>query len=284
MRIYISVDMEGISGINTMDYVFPGSDLYQEGRKLMTEDTNAAIRGAFAGGADEVIVMDGHNVSNNLITELLDERALILTGTPHAPLWPFLKGSDGMFMVGYHAMAGVERANQEHTMTSHGWFRYAVNGRPYGELGIHADTAGWEGVPVVMVSGDDKLCDEAREFLGDQVETACVKQGVGRHCALCLSPAEGRRRIEKHAERAVRRLVSGEKFPLFLAGSPVTEAITYKFTPDADAAMKDPRARRVDGYTVERVFNRLIDVNGGLWSEEGEAQKVHFGQDEFERE
>ena len=284
MRIYISVDMEGISGINTSQHVLRDGALYQEGRRLLTEDTNAAIRGAFAGGANEVIVMDGHGSSNNLITEMLDERALVLTGAPHAPLWPFLKGSDGMFLIGYHAMAGSERANLEHTMTSAAWHKYTVNGRPYGELGIHADTAGWEGVPVVMVSGDDKLCDEAREFLGDQVETACVKQGAGRQCALCLSPAEGRRRIEVHAGRAVKRLVAGEKFPLFTAGSPAAEAITYKFVPDADGAMNYPGARRVDGYTVERVFNRLCDAYGGLWSEAGEPQRVHMGQDEFERE
>ena len=284
MRIYISVDMEGISGINTKEHVLKDSRLYPEGRKLMTEDVNAAVRGAFNGGADEVIVVDGHGSSNNLITELLDERALLLIGTPHSPRYPFLKGSDGMFLLGFHASAGTERASLEHTMTSMAWHKYIINGREYGELGIDADTAGWEGVPIVLVSGDDKLCDEAREFLGDQIEVVCVKQGVGRQCSLCLSPAEGRRRIEKHAERAVKRLLAGEKFPLFSAGSPVVEAITYKFTPDADAAMKYFGARRVDGYTVERTWNRLCDAYGGLWSEMGEEQRVHFGQDEFEKE
>ena len=282
MRIYISVDMEGISGINTKEHVLRDGALYQEGRRLLTEDTNAAIRGAFAGGADEVVVVDAHGGSNNFITELLDERALILTGTPHAPRMPFLNGSDGMFLLGYHAGAGTERGAMEHTMTSAAWHKYVVNGRPFGEVGIDADLAGWEGVPVVLVSGDDKLCGEAREFLGDQIEAVCVKQGVGRQCSLCLSPKEGRRRIERHAERAVRRLCAGEKFPLFSAGSPVTETITYKFTPDADAAMNCFGAKRVDGYTVERVFPRLCDAYGGLWSEKGEEQRVHFGQDEFE--
>ena len=284
MRIYISVDMEGISGINTKEHVLRDGCLYQEARRLLTEDTNAAIRGAFSGGADEVVVVDAHGGSNNFITGLLDDRALILTGTPHAPRMPFLNGSDGMFLLGYHASAGTERANLEHTMTSAAWHKYFVSGRPYGEVGIDADLAGWEGVPVVLVSGDDKLCDESRAFLGDQIEAVCVKQGVGRQCALCLSPAEGRRRIEKHAERAVRRLAAGEKFPLFSAGSPVTETITYKFVPDADAAMNFPGARRLDGYTVERVFNRLCDAYGGLWSEQGETQRVHMGQDEFEKE
>ncbi len=282
MKIYISVDMEGISGINTKEHVLKDGRLFPEARKLLTEDINAAVRGAFQGGADEVIVADKHGNSNNLITELLDERALLLTGTPCHPRFPFLDDADGMFLLGYHASAGTERAALEHTMTSMAWHKYVINGRPFGEVGIDADCAGWEGVPVVLVSGDDKLCDEAREFLGEQVERVCVKQGVGRQCSLCVSPAEGRRRIEKHAERAVRRLVSGEKFPLFCAGSPVTETITYKFTPDADAAMNSYGARRLDGYTVERIWKRLCDAYGGLWSELGEKQRVHMGKDEFE--
>lgn len=281
MRIYITVDMEGISGINTKEHVLRDGQLYPEARRMLTEDVNAAVRGAFNGGADEVIVADKHGASNNMLTEQLDPRALLLIGTPCFPRYPFLNGSDGMFLLGYHAQAGSVRAALEHTMTSAAWHKYLVNGRAYGEVGIDADTAGWEGVPVVLVSGDDKLCDEARDFLGEQVERVCVKQGVGRQCALCLSPAEGRKRIEAHAERAVRRLAAGEKFPLFSAGSPVKVAITYKFTPDADAAMTYD-ARRIDGYTVEREWPRLCDAYGGLWSEHGEAQRVHVGSDEFE--
>ncbi len=279
MKIYISVDMEGISGINTKNHVMRDAPLYGEARRMLTEDVNAAVRGAFAGGANEVIVMDAHGGSNNLLTEQLDERALLLIGTPHFPRMPFLNGSDGLFLLGYHAQAGRERASLEHTMTSAAWHKYLVNGVPFGEVGIDADLAGWEGVPVVMVSGDDKLCDEARAVLGKQIEAACVKQGVGRQCALCLSPAEGRRRIEHAACRAVQRLASGESFPLFSAGSPVTITTVYKFTPDADAAMTYD-SRRIDGYTIERDWPRLCDAYGGLWSEHGEAQRIHFGSDE----
>lgn len=283
MKICISVDMEGISGINTKEHVLSDARLYGEARRMLTEDINAAVRGAFAGGADEVIVMDMHGGSNNVLTELLDERALLLVGTPHFPRFPFLNGSDGLFLVGYHAQAGTERGSLEHTMTSMAWHKYLVNGVPFGEVGIDADIAGWEGVPVVMVSGDDKLCDEARRVLGAQIEAACVKQGVGRQCALCVSPAEGRRRVERAARRAVERLAAGERFPLFCAGSPVTVRTVYKFTPDADAAMTYD-ARRIDGYTVERDWPRLCDAYGGLWSEHGEEQRVHYGKDEFEKE
>lgn len=275
MKIYITVDMEGISGINTKEHVLSDARLYGEARRMLTEDVNAAVRGAFNGGADEVIVMDAHGGSNNILTEQLDERALLLIGTPRFPRMPFLNGSDGLFLLGYHAQAGTERGALEHTMTSMAWHKYLVNGVPFGEIGIDADIAGWEGVPVVLVSGDDKACDEAHAVLGAQVETACVKQGVGRQCALCLAPSVGRRRIEQAAERAVRRLSAGEHFPLFSAGSPVTIATVYKFTPDADAAMTYD-SRRIDGYTVERDWPRLCDAYGGLWSEHGANQRIHL--------
>lgn len=282
MKIYISVDLEGICGVNTREHVQRDGRLYAEAQRLMTEDINAAVRGAFAGGADEVIVADKHGGSNNLLPELLDPRALLLDGAPCFPRFPFLDDADGMFLLGYHAQAGTERAALEHTMTSLAWHKYLVNGVPYGEVGIDADIAGWEDVPVVLVSGDDKLCDEAKALLGAQVEAVCVKQGIGRQCALMLSPAEGRRRIEKQAERAVRRLAAGERFPRFCAGSPVTVSITYKHTPDADSAMC-MGARRLDGYTVETDWPRLCDAYGGLWSERGGKQRIHFGADDYDR-
>ena len=281
MKIYISVDMEGISGINTKEHVLTDARLYPEARRMLTEDVNAAIRGAFNGGADEVIVWDAHGGGNHLLAEQVDERALLMEGAPHFPRIPFLNGSDGLFLMGYHSKAGTERGCLEHTMSSAAWHKYIVNGTPIGEIAVDGDIAGWEGVPVVLVSGDDKLCDEAKETFGEQVERVCVKQGIGRQSALCLTPAAGRKRIEKHAERAVRRLVEGEKFPLFSMGSPVTVRTVYKFTPDADAAMTYD-ARRIDGYTVERDWPRLCDVYGGLWSEHGEKQRIHVGKDEFE--
>jgi len=273
MKIYISVDMEGISGINSPDYVLKDGRLYAAGQRLLTEDVNAAVRGAFDGGADEVIVADMHSVSGNILVEQIDERAKLLAGTPHQPRFPFLDEKvDGMFLVGYHAMAGTLQANLEHTMTSASWHKFCVNGRPYGELGIDAQIAAESGVPVVMVSGDDKLCDEAKDWLGD-VECAVVKQGLGRQSALCLSPAFGRQRVYESARRAVERLCAGDKFPLAPAPSPIRVAITYKMMPDADSA-NVYGTKRLDGYTVEREYRRMADMYGGIWSEYGVEQKI----------
>lgn len=273
MKIYIAVDMEGISGISSPEYVLKDGRHYAEGQRLMTADVNAAVRGAFDGGADEVIVADVHSVSGNLLVEELDPRALLLTGTPHQPRFPFLDTSvSGLFLLGYHAMAGTTAANLEHTMSSMQWHRFCVNGKPYGELGIDAEIAAESGVPVVMVSGDDKLCEEAKSWLGN-LETAMVKQGLGRQSALCLSPKRGQEVVYQHAKRAAERLTAGEVFPMPEIPSPAIVRLTYKMVPDADAA-NGYGTKRIDGYTVETPYTHLSDMYGGIWDSSIE-QKIH---------
>ena len=241
MKIYISVDMEGISGINCPDYVTRDGRLYAVGQRLATADTNAAVRGAFDGGADEVIVADMHGGSGNLLVESLDPRAMLMAGVPHQPRFPFLRGSDGLFLLGYHAMAGTLGANLEHTMTSAAWHRFCVDGRPYGELGIDAEIAAEYGVP----------------------ECAQVKWGIGRQSALCLSPARGQELVYEHARRAVERLKRGEAFVFPETHNPARVAITYKMMPDADAA-NVYGTRRLDGYTVETTWPSLSAMYGGV--------------------
>ena len=273
MKIFIAVDMEGISGINCPDYVLKDGRLYSAGQRLATKDVNAAVRGAFDGGADEVIVADVHSVSGNLLVEELDPRAKLLLGNPYKPRFPFLdKTVDGMFLVGYHAMAGTLYANLEHTMNSKSWHCCRVNGKAYGELGIDSEIAAESGVPVIMVSGDDKLCEEAAGWLPG-VETAMVKQGLGRQAALCLAPAVGNELVYAAAKKAVERLAGGETFAFPEMPSPARVAITYKMMPDADAA-NGYGTKRLDGYTVETTYNRLSDWYGGIWSEYGIEQKI----------
>ena len=275
MKIFIAVDMEGISGISSPEYIMSGEPgrLAPTGQRLMTADVNAAVRGAFDGGATEVIVADIHCTSGNILVEDVDPRALMLSGSPYTPRFPFLDESvNGMFLLGYHAMGGTLRATLEHTMSSRQWHKFCVNGKPYGELGIDAEIAAECGVPVVLVTGDDKVCEEAHAFLGN-IETAMVKQGLGRQAALCLSPAMGNQRVYEHAKKAVERLVAGEKFPLMETPSPATVTLTYKMVPDADAA-NVYGTRRLDGYTVEFPHEHLSDHFGGLWRNLGIKQKI----------
>jgi len=273
MKIYIMSDIEGVTGINSLEYTRVDGRLYGTGMRLLTQDVNAAVRGAFDGGADEVIVADGHGGRNNILVEDLDPRAQLLAVWPRQPRWPFLDESvDGVFLVGYHAMAGALYATRCHTMNGFKYHRYAVNGKAYGEVGIDAELAAECGVPVVMVSGDDKLCEEAQGWLGN-VEAAMVKQGVSCSSTLSLSPARGQEVIYNHAKRAVERLAAGEKFFLPEILSPVTVAITYHKPSDADEACSYG-AKRVDGCTVERTYDRLSDAYGGIWKDYGIEKKI----------
>ena len=146
MKIYISVDMEGISGISSPEYVLKDERLYAAGQRLATADVNAAVAGAFDGGADEVIVADMHGSSGNLLVESLDPRAKLLTGTPHQPRFPFLDESvNGLFLLGYHAMAGTWGGPLEHSMNSSRVQNYWINDQLAGEVASDAGIAGEHG-------------------------------------------------------------------------------------------------------------------------------------------
>jgi D-amino peptidase len=263
MKVYISVDMEGASCVVAREQTDPRKPQYAEGRRLLVNDVNAAVAGALAGGATEVMVNDMHAGSFNLPVTKMHPAATMIYGTPHkGPRFPHLdKGVDVMFLVGYHARSGTYRGVLEHTMSPRDWRKVTVNGREVGEVGIDAGMAGASGVPVTLVTGDDKVCRESRGLLGN-IETACTKEGLGRHWALCYSPAKNRERISAAARRAVslRKKIKPLKF-----GSPVEVVVTYKHVEAADSVLIDgPRVQRLDAYTFAYRFKKFEDWYGGI--------------------
>ena len=258
MKIYVAVDMEGISGIVSPDQCTKGNALYPEGRKLLANDVNAVVEGALAGGAEEIIVGDLHDGSLNLSPFDLHPKAKLVSGTPFTfALLPCLDDScDGVFFVGFHAKAGTLQAICEHTVNSSSWHKLVVNGEEMGETGFCAAIAGEHGVPVLLVAGDDKVCAEARELLGP-IKTAQVKIGLGRHRGLCLSPEESAKVLKEAARNA---LGLKDQIKPFTPSSPVEIRLTYKHTHLADAAHIDnPKAERVDGYTLAFQVEKLSD-------------------------
>ncbi|HET9907954.1 MAG TPA: M55 family metallopeptidase [Anaerolineales bacterium] len=258
MKILIATDMEGITGVTTWDQVTPGHAEYSRFRVLMTQDVNAAIRGAMDAGADEVIIADGHWNGSNILVEELDPRARLNTGSPSP--FSMMQGIDedvdGVLFVGYHARNGTPNAILDHTWSSSKVVNVWLNNLLTGEYGLNAGVAGHFGVPVIMVSGDQTACAQVAELLGD-IETAVVKQATGRFAAECLAPQVAQELIYRAAERAVRRLKEGNMPKPFVVDTPVRATIEF-FTSDmADRATLIPFTER-EGTRVSLTAPEMV--------------------------
>ena len=273
MKILIAADMEGITGVTTWDQVTPGHAEYARFRKLMTQDVNAAVRGACDGGAEEIIVADGHWNGSNILVEELDPRARLNTGSP-SPL-SMMQGIDesvdAVFFIGYHARNGSPDAILDHTWSSKTVANVWLNEILTGEYGLNAALAGHFGVPVVMASGDQTACRQMSDLLAE-IETAVVKQASGHYAAECLAPQVTHDLIYEAAVRALGRLAEGNIPDPFVLDPPVRVAVEF-FTSDmADRASLLPdtqREGRSVSYTARemetayRAFRSMVTMAAG---------------------
>ena len=256
MKIYILADMEGISGIRTIDQVRTGGPEYAEGRDLMMADINAAVSAAFDAGADQVVACDTHGGGGQIRMAEMDERAIY--ETPNAGrLMPALDDSfDGVILLGHHAREGTQEAFLDHTVSSASWFEYRLNDQVLGEIGIEAAWAGHYGVPVIAVSGDEATAREARADLGE-VECAVVKWAVGRNRARCLPPAKAHEEVRNAVSRAMESM---DRFQAFRPSVPATIQLTLYRSDMADDHARHGCVERVDARTVRRRIDSLLDV------------------------
>jgi len=228
------------------DHVTASHKEYERFRKLMTAEANAAIEGALAGGATRVVVNDSHGGMTNLLIEELNPAAELVSGSPK----PFSMmegiGPDvaRVFLIGYHAASGTGAAVLEHTWSGR-VVEARLNGRVVGETGLNAALAGACGAPVVLVSGDRAVTEEARALLG-AIETVAVKDGVARSAARCLHPQVAQERIRQAARRAL-----GLDVAPFVVSPPIDLSVAFARAAQADLAALLPGSRRVDGRTVE---------------------------------
>lgn len=211
MRVAMCVDMEGVSGIITWNQVNGGDPQYlSQGRMLLTEDINAAVRGARKAGATEVIVMDLHGAGNgysfnSILLDHADPGAEYFMGggwMRHTK--PFEDGVDAVLLVGAHAMAGTRDGVLCHTMSSETWYNAWINETLVGESGLCAAICGHWNAPVAFVSGDQATCDEVQALLGPQVMPAVVKWGQGRYAARCLPLLVSRALIEQRVTESLQ--------------------------------------------------------------------------------
>ena len=212
MRVHIISDIEGVAGIVNWGQTGGDSPLYQEARSLYTEEINAAVRGAKAAGATEIVVMDCHGAGgnydfNSLLPADLDSDCEFVVQREWTEYTEFLEeGCDAALFVGMHAMAGTPDGVMSHTVSGQAWQNLRFNGTLVGETGINAALCGHWGCPVVLVTGDRATCREGRELLGDGLTTVEVKVGLGRYSARSLPPVRARELIEAGAKESLKDL------------------------------------------------------------------------------
>lgn len=207
MRILISADMEGATGVTWTDDVVPGTEQWQRFRRLLTGDVNAVVRGLHDGGASDVLVNEAHSSQRNLLLEDLDERARLLTGR-HKPLSMMQgidSGVDGVVFLGYHAGAGADGV-LSHTYLENQITGVWLDGVPASEGRLNAALAAEHGVAVLLVSGDDQTCADAADYAPGAALVA-VKDCVSRYAAICLPPSRTAEMLSAAARASMDRAV-----------------------------------------------------------------------------
>ncbi|HHW09713.1 MAG TPA: M55 family metallopeptidase [Firmicutes bacterium] len=256
LKIYIHTDLEGISGIDRAEIVKNDHPERNYCNERLMADLNAAIDGAFAGGATQVTVLDSHAGGGNFILPLLDKRADLDT-RENKKWWGKLDESYcGTFFIGAHAMAGTINAFLDHTQSSKTWYNYWLNGRKMGELAQWAIVAANFNVPMLMVSGDEAACAEAREFFSP-LETAAVKKGVGRARAILVDPDKATEMIREAAFKAMALVGKARPFKPIL---PMEIKLELKCTEYTDGLDQKPGVERLDGRTVRKLSYNYLDL------------------------
>jgi D-amino peptidase len=252
MKLLIAVDMEGISGVTSLEHTNPAHAEYQRFRRLMTQDVNAAVRGAVEGGVNDLTVADGHWNGTNILIEELDAHARLQNGSPS----PFSMvqgaqlGVDAAIFIGYHARMGTASAVLDHTWSSAAVQNLWLNSRLAGETALNGAVVGSFGAPVLLVSGDQSVCAEAASWIPG-IAGVQVKRATGRHSAECLPPAEAQALIQSGVAQAVRAFLAGHAPAPLRLETPVKVGLELTYSDMADRAVLLPGAVRVDGRKLE---------------------------------
>ncbi|MGE7919738.1 M55 family metallopeptidase [Viridibacillus sp. NPDC093762] len=263
MKIFISADMEGISGVATNQQLKTPSE-YQRFRKLMTADVNAAIEGAINGGATEVVVADGHGNMSNILIEDLDIRARLVSGNNRVmcQLEGLDDSFDGILFVGHHGReGGSDLAVISHTLAGICVNEMTINGKIVGETEMNTYVAGAFGVPPLFISGDDAYVNEVLETLPN-VEAAITKRAVDRFAAELIHPEIAREHIRQKVEVAVKN--STHQIPVVLSG-PITFEIEFKGSQQAKMTTTIPSVELIGPKKIRFTCADMITAYKHMW-------------------
>jgi D-amino peptidase len=259
VKVYISADMEGIGGVVTGEQLGTSGFEYQRFREFMTEEVLAAIRGARAGGATEILVSDSHGNGQNLLIDKLPDDVQVVRSWPR-PLG-MMEGIDETFacvlFIGYHTATSNPAGVRAHTFSSATLTDVRLNSISVAEAGFNAAVAGHFGVPVAMISGDDAIVAEATRYIGE-LEGAVVKRALSFHSARTLTPRAAQSLIEETARRAVERRRSFRPFRLEGA---VTLDVSFKNYRQAELLAYLPIVERTDSHSIRFVGKDMVAVS-----------------------
>jgi len=255
MKLYITLDLEGVTSVTALEQVKHGSPEFESTRRLLTDEINAAIEGGLVAGVKEILVNEGHGKHRNVIPERLNKAARLLSG--RNKLFHMMHGIDagyeGMFMIGYHAGAGKAHGILGHTFHA---YQCRVNDRVFSEIGLCMGLAGYYGVPALLVTGDQEACRDALELVPN-LETVAVKEAISANAAIHLHPEIAQQKIRDAARRAVER--KNEIQPLAIAEPLVMELQLYgPLMADIHALI--PGCERVDDRTVRHEATNFEDL------------------------
>ena len=259
LRVYISADMEGVVGVVTADHLGPTGFEYQKAREWLTEEVNTAIRAAKAAGATKIVVSDSHGNGENILLDRLpaDVRLVRSWPRPLMMMQGIEEGFDAVLFIGYHASTTNPRGVRAHTMSSSTLTAVKFNGVAVPEAVINAAIAGHFGVPVVMISGDNVIVEEATGFLGD-LEGAVLKEAYGFHSAITVTPEAGYRIIEEKVTAALNRL---EDFEVYRLEGPIEVEVTFKNYLPAELLSYLSIVERVDSHTIGFTGKDMVEVS-----------------------
>jgi D-amino peptidase len=249
LKIFVSVDMEGISGIVHPSQTGSDPTEYELGRTLMAKDVNAAIEGMLDANVLEIVVSDGHGHKRNIRAEDLNENAVLVRGSPKplAQMEGINSSFDAVILIGYHAKRGTKNGIIDHTISGRVIANVLVNGIEMGEMGLNAGIAGYYGVPLIFVSGDLAVTREVQALLPDTL-TVAVKEAVSRTAAKCLHPAKARLLIKQGVLTAIKKR---DQIHPYVISPPIVLTIRFIDSLMADAAENMPCVERLDGRTIQ---------------------------------
>ncbi len=257
-KVFISVDMEGIWGVVHGDQTSAGGGDYGAARRWMAADVNAVVEGLLEAGAGEIVVNDSHGSMRNILADQLHPKVSLISGSPK-PL-SMMEGIDASFQacmfVGYHGRAGTARAILDHTISSGSIRAIRINGQEMPELGVNAAIAGHFNVPVVMLSGDEETCLQAKGILGQELVTAAVKEGIGRLAARHLPAEEARMRLRQAAKEA---LAKRDRMPVFKLNPPYVFELEFHNSAQAEMPALLPQVRKTSPRGVTFTTNDYLE-------------------------